>query len=465
MQVEFHGAIQTVTGSQFIININNKRILIDCGLYQGKREDSYEKNRNLPYDPSSLDDLVLTHAHIDHSGNIPNLVKNGFTGTIHATSATTELCKIMLKDSAFIQEKDTEFANKIRSKQNKPPVKPIYTTEDVEKALPLFKAHEYNDTFSLGKGINVTFRDAGHILGSAGILFEINDNGRQYRLGFSGDIGRPEMPLIHHPNLLRDLDYLVMETTYGNRLHSPFDEVEDRLAKIITDATKNGGKIIIPAFAVGRTQVIVYILHKLFDDHRIPEIPIYVDSPLALHATEVFRHHYDMLNRETERIFLKDHRDPFGFDRLNYVHSVEESKGLNNLDFPHIIISSSGMAEGGRIVHHLRNNIGDRKATILFVGYAAEHTLARRLVDGDEEVKIFGEPHKVRAKVVSLDSFSAHADRHELLQYLKQCPPEKMKKIFLVHGEYDQMVSFKNALHSKGYGDVHIAEPDEIVTI
>jgi metallo-beta-lactamase family protein len=465
MDIGFYGAAKTVTGSQFLITVNDKNILIDCGLFQGKRDESYEKNRNFDFDPSIVDHLVLTHAHIDHSGNIPNLVRNGFKGKIHATSATTDLCRIMLHDSAFIQEKDTEFVNKIRAKQHKPPFKPLYTQADVEKSLPLFHSHDYDETYTLAKGIRVTFRDAGHILGSAGILFEINENGRQYRIGFSGDIGRPNMPLIHNPNLLRDLDYLVMETTYGNRIHSPFEEVEDKLTDIITSVAQNGGKIIIPAFAVGRTQVMVYILHKLFDNHRIPEIPIFVDSPLGLHATEVFRHHYDMLDRETKRIFLDGHRDPFGFNRLTYVRSVEESKSLNNIDYPHIIISSSGMAEGGRILHHLKNNVSNKKATILFVGYAAEHTLARKLVDKESEVKIFGEKHKVKATIKSLDSFSAHADRHELLHYLNHCPPEKMKKIFLVHGEPDQQVSFKNALRSKGYQNVHIAEPNEVVTI
>jgi len=465
MKIGFYGAAKTVTGSQYLLEVNNTRILVDCGLFQGKREESYVKNRTFEYDPAEIDHLVLTHAHIDHSGNIPNLVRNGFRGKIHSTSATTELCKIMLHDSAFLQEKDTEFVNKIRAKQGKAPFKPLYTQEDVEHTLPLFNNYEYNETFNLGRGIKVTFRDAGHILGSASLLFEINDNGRQYRMGFSGDIGRPNMPLMHDPNLLRDLDYLVMETTYGNRLHHPFDNVEEELAEIITTAAKNGGKIIIPAFAVGRTQLIVYMLHKLFDHHRIPEIPIFVDSPLGVHATEVFRHHYDMLDRETERNYLRNNIDPFGFKRLTYTHSVAESKALNDIDYPHIIISSSGMAEGGRILHHLRNGVSHKKTTLLFVGYAAEHTLARKLIDGAETVKIFGVEHKVRCKIKSMDSFSAHADRHELLHYISQCPPEKMKRVFLTHGEPGQMESFAQALGSKGYTDIVMPEPNETLTI
>lgn len=465
MQIGFYGAAQTVTGSQYLLEVNGIRIVIDCGLFQGKREESYLKNRNFEYDPSTVDHLILTHAHIDHSGNIPNLVRKGFKGVIHATSATVELCKIMLHDSAYLQEKDTEFVNKIRLKQGKEPFKPLYTREDVDLALPLFRSYEYDHQFSVGKGVLVKFRDAGHILGSASLMFEINEKGRTYRLGFSGDIGRPNMPLMHDPNLLRDLDYLVMETTYGNRLHHPFSAVDQELADTITAAVQNGGKLIIPAFAVGRTQLLVYMLHKLYDQHRIPDIPIFVDSPLGLHATEVFRNHFDMLDRETERHYLRDGVDPFSFERLTYINSIEESKKLNHIDYPHIIISSSGMAEGGRILHHLRNNISNRKTTVLFVGYAAEHTLARQLVEGEKTVKIFGEEYKVRATIKTMDAFSGHADRHELLHYLSQCPPERMKKIMLVHGEPAQMESFANALRSKGYGEVVMATPSETITI
>ncbi len=465
MQIGFYGAAQTVTGSQYLAEVNGVRFVVDCGLFQGKREEAYLRNRNFEYDPATIDHLVLTHAHIDHSGNIPNLVRKGFRGTIHATSATVELCKIMLYDSAYLQEKDTEFVNKIRAKQGKEPFKPLYTREDVDLALPLFKAYEYDHPFSLGKGISVQFRDAGHILGSASLVFEINEKGRTFQLGFSGDIGRPNMPLMHDPNLPRDLDYLIMETTYGNRIHHPFSTVEQELVDIITEAVQSGGRLIIPAFAVGRTQLLVYMLHKLYDQHRIPDIPIFVDSPLGLHATEVFQNHLEMLDRETERHYIRDGIDPFSFERLTYIKSIEESKRLNGIDYPHIIISSSGMAEGGRVLHHLRNNIGNRKATVLFVGYAAEHTLARHLVEGEKIVKIFGEEHKVRCTIKTMDAFSGHADRHELLHYLSHCPPEKMKKIILVHGEPVQMDSFANALRSKGYDEVVMAAPSETITI
>lgn len=465
MQIGFYGAAQTVTGSQYLIEVNGVRILIDCGLFQGKREESYLRNRNFEFDPSTIDHLVLTHAHIDHSGNIPNLARKGFRGTIHATAATTELCKIMLLDSAYLQEKDTEFVNKIRIKQGKEPFKPLYTAEDVELAIPLFHSYNYGHIVQLAKGVSVTFVDAGHILGSASLLFEINEKGRTYRVGFSGDIGRPNMPLMHDPDVLRDLDYLVMETTYGNRTHQPFTNVESELAEIITEVAQSGGKLIIPAFSVGRTQLLVYLLHKLYDQHRIPDIPFFVDSPLGVHATEVFRNHLDLLDRETERHYLRDGVDPFSFERLTYIKSIDDSKKLNEIDYPHVIISSSGMAEGGRILHHLRNGVSNRKTTVLFVGYAAENTLARHLVDGEKVVKIFGEEHKVRCSIRVMDAFSGHADRHELLHYIRHCPPDKMKKVILIHGEPIGMESFANALRSKGYQDVVIPTFGETITI
>ncbi|ERP30946.1 MBL fold metallo-hydrolase RNA specificity domain-containing protein [Chitinivibrio alkaliphilus] len=451
MQLGFYGAAETVTGSLYLLQVNGKNILIDCGLYQGKREDMFQKNRNFPFDPAEIDHLVVTHAHIDHTGNIPNLVRKGFSGPIHATVPTTELCEVMLRDSAYIQEKDVEFVNKIRRKQNKPPFKPIYTSKDVEDTLPLFTSYDYDETFSLGKGISVTFRDAGHILGSAGILFEINEQGKQYRLGFSGDIGRPNMPLMHDPNKLRDLTHLVMESTYGGRNHGGFENTEDEIAKIVTDVAYSGGKLIIPAFAVGRTQLLIYLLHKLYDNHRIPDIPIFVDSPMAYKATQIFIKHRDLFDRETQRIFVTDDRSIFDFKNLTFIETVDESKALNSISYPHIIISASGMAEGGRILHHLRNNVGNRKSTVLFVGYAAKHTLARKILDGDPVVKIFGIEHKVKCTVKKLDSFSAHADRHELLQYITHCSPEKLEKIYLVHGEPEQINLFKDAVQSQGY--------------
>jgi len=465
MQVEFHGAVRTVTGSQHIVVANGKRILFDCGLFQGKRDESYGRNKNFPFDPSQIDVVILSHAHMDHSGNIPNLVKSGFKGSIYATRPTVDLCRVLLKDSAFLQQRDIEYVNKIKAAKGEPLFKPIYTIEDVEACLDMFVGVEYDRPFSVGPGIRAIFRDAGHILGSAGIQLEIEENGKHLRFGFSGDIGRPDMPLTNDPNQMGDMDGIIMETTYGNRIHDAYGDTEEKLAQLVNDVARTGGRILIPAFAVGRTQLLIYILHKLYNENRIPEIPIFVDSPMSNQVTEVYKNYLDELDRETQRVFIQNAEDPFRFHRLRYVETVGESKELMKLTYPHIIISASGMAEGGRILHHMENAIGDRKTTLLFVGYAAEHTLARKIMDGDRKVKIFGIPYEVKCDIKVIDAFSAHADRHELLHYLNTNSPEKLKHIFLVHGEIDQMESFRNALRSKGYHNVHIPEEGEMYEI
>ena len=455
MQIEFLGAAQTVTGSQHLLHINSKKILLECGLFQGKRSETYDKNKNFKFNPSEIDALVLSHAHIDHSGNIPNLISKGFKGLIYATSATVDLCQIMLRDSAHLQEKDIEWVNKKRKKKNEEEVEPLYTLDDVEQAMQHFIGVQYNTVIDLAPGIKLTFRDAGHILGSAGIRLEIDEgNGKKINLGFSGDIGRPDSPVIKSPDVLRDIDALIMETTYGNRLHSPAEEVEEEFATAIRQVVEDGGKVIIPAFAVGRTQTIVYMLHKLFDQNRIPEIPIYVDSPLAVDATAIFRSHPECMDRETYRIFLQEGDDPFGFKRLTYIKKTDDSKALNDKPGPMIIISASGMAEGGRILHHLRNNIENPKNLILFVGYAAEHTLARKIMDGEEKVNIFGESFDLKAKVKKMDYFSGHADQKELLDYVRLNPQNKLKNVFLVHGEPDQALPFREKLLQMGYNNV-----------
>ncbi len=466
MQIQFCGAAQTVTGSQILVSINGKRVLLECGLYQGKRQETYEKNHNFLFNPAEVDVMILSHAHIDHSGNIPNLVKQGFKGSIYATQATIDLCKIMLRDSAFLQEKDLEWVNVIRRRQHLPEMIPLYTIGDVENAMDHFVGVDFDKAFTIAPGVEAMLRDAGHILGSASVHLEIKENGfRPLRLGFTGDIGRPNMPLTNDPNVLRDLDMLIMESTYGNRHHSDFEAVEEELAGIIRDTAGNGGKVIIPSFAVGRTQQLVYILHKLFNQNRIPDMPVYVDSPLACDATDVFRSHLDYLDRETKRLFITDHEDPFGFSRLTYIHDVDNSKKLNGQTYPHVIISGSGMAEGGRILHHLRNNIHNPKTLLLFVGYAAKDTLARKIMDGEKVVKIFGEEHQVRCKIKIIDAFSAHADRRELLDYVDLNDPKKLKHIFLIHGEPDQALSFKDALRSKGYLNVHYPAPGEAISV
>jgi metallo-beta-lactamase family protein len=465
MKIKFCGAVRTVTGSQVIVSVNGRNVLIDCGMFQGRRQETYARNKNFLYDPSTVHLVLLSHSHVDHSGNIPNLVKKGFSGSIYATGATVDLCKIMLKDSAYLQQKDIEWVNKIRARKNEPPVEPLYTMEDVEACLDLFVELDFDKEFSIGQELSAHFRDAGHILGSASVVIEAQEQGVKKKIGYTGDIGRPNMPLTNDPNQMRDLDCLIMETTYGNRLHSPFANVEEELVQLIAETAKNGGKILIPSFAVGRTQLLIYLLHKLYDENRIPDIPIYVDSPMALKATEVFKHHLRELDRETQRIFIDNHTDPFEFGRLKYVETVEESKALNHLSYPHIIISASGMAEGGRILHHLRNSIDNHRTVVLFIGYAAEHTLARKMMDGEKKVKIFGEEHKVKCRIVSMDSFSAHADRHDLLQYVSLNDPARLKNIFLIHGELDQMESFRNALRSKGYQNVHIPTEAEVFEV
>ncbi|MCW8810629.1 MAG: MBL fold metallo-hydrolase [Ignavibacteriaceae bacterium] len=454
MEIQFIGAAQTVTGSQHLLYINGKKILLDCGLYQGKRKKAFEINRTFKYSPSEIDVLLLSHAHIDHSGKIPGMIKNGFNGPIYTTAATVDLCQIMLRDSAHLQERDIYVVNKIRKKQHKNPFEPLYDFDDVEKAMDQFIGVQYSRPIEVAPGVMATYWDAGHILGSAGILLEINENGKKYRIGFSGDIGRSNMPIIRNPNVLRDLDLLIMESTYGNRLHAVAAEVEEEVATTVKSVVERGGKIIIPSFAVGRTQLLVYMLHKLFDQNRIPVLPIYVDSPLAVEATKIYQTHPECYDRETYRIFIQNNEDPFGFGRLTYIKNVEQSKELNDKPEPCIIISASGMAEGGRVLHHLANNIENKKNLILFVGYAAAHTLARKIIDGETEINIFGEPHKVNAEVKSMDYFSAHADQAELLNYPRLNDKNRLKNIFLVHGEEEQALPLKEKLVQKGFKNV-----------
>lgn len=463
MKIEFFGGARTVTGSQHLLTINGTRILLECGMFQGRRSETYERNQNFAYDPESVDILLLSHSHIDHSGNIPNLVKKGYKGRIFATGPTVDLCQIMLRDSAYIQEKDIEWVNKKRRRNGEPPIFPLYTVRDAESTIEKFVGLEYSTEYEFNPGIKVTYRDAGHILGSAGILLEFQEKGKSepVRLGFTGDLGRRDIPVLKDPDYLRDLDILIMESTYGNRTHAVVEDVEERLAELIRQVSRTGGKIIIPAFAVGRTQLIVYMLHKLFDQNRIPDIPVFVDSPMAVNATEVFRRHPECLDREAHRIFLQSNSDPFGYSRLAYIRNVEQSKELNKLNYPHIIISASGMAEGGRILHHLRNNISNPKNVVLLVGYAARETLARKLMDGEKSVKIFGEEHSVRCQVIRMDDFSAHADRRGLLDFVKTQSPQKLRHIFLVHGEQEQALPLRDAIRSQGFPNVYFPDSGE----
>ncbi|HTY11871.1 MAG TPA: MBL fold metallo-hydrolase [Bacteroidota bacterium] len=462
MVIEFIGATRTVTGSMHLILVNGKKILLDCGLFQGKRADTFERNKNFPFDPSTIDALVLSHAHIDHAGNLPNLVKNGYSGPIYCTPATHDLSDIMLKDSAYIQERDVEFVGKKHTKKHLPPPEPLYTIDDVEPALSLFQSVPYHSKFEAASGVQVEFVDAGHILGSASVILTIVEGGdgkssyrREIKLGFTGDLGRPNLPILRDPEFMGDVDAVISESTYGGRFHASVDEMPQKFEEAVMKTARRGGKVIIPAFSVGRTQDLVYTIHLLREKGKLQNIPVYVDSPLSTSATEVFRKHPECFDAETLDL-MKREEDPFGFNRLTYIRNVDESKKLNDKTEPCIIIASSGMCEAGRIRHHIANNIGDPKNTILIVGYQAEHTLGRRLVEQEKEVTIFGEVHERKCDVVVMNSFSAHADRNELLAYFNHFNKGRLKNVFLVHGDPDQAEKFSGGLKDQGFKNVAI---------
>ncbi|GAB4322711.1 MAG: MBL fold metallo-hydrolase [Candidatus Sumerlaeia bacterium] len=460
VNVCFFGAARTVTGSRHLVELpRGRRVLLDCGLYQGRRRDTYERNWNFPFDPAAVDAVILSHAHIDHSGALPNLVKRGFQGSVHCTQATADLCAVMLRDSGHVQEMDAQYASKRRAKHGEPPVEPLYTVADAEASLDYFQGHAYYETFDLfGDGsVLCTFLDAGHILGSAQVVLDIRrerKTGRRFdgaycRLVFSGDIGRDHLPIIRDPDFPEGAHAVIMESTYGDRLHEPIEETEERLRELVARVVARGGKIIVPAFSVGRTQALVYQLHELWRKGALPRIPIFVDSPLAAEATEVFRRHPDCYDEETRALMAaSETNDPFGFKTLTYVHDVEESKRLNECKDPCIIISASGMCEAGRILHHLIHNIEDPKNCILITGFMANHTLGRRLVEEQPEVRIFGETHRLQAEVVVMNAFSAHADRDGLTHWLDRVKGRspRLRRVFLVHGEEQQALALEQRL-------------------
>jgi metallo-beta-lactamase family protein len=445
-----------------LISVNGHKILLDCGLYQGSRNDSYERNQNLPFDASEVDVLILSHAHIDHSGNVPNLVKSGFKGDIICTYATRDLCTIMLRDSAKIQSYDIEYLNKKRKRKNLPPAEPIYETADVVHSLKQFVGIGYERPYLVMPGVHLTFYDAGHILGSAIVVLDIEDEEtkRAVRLVFSGDIGRPDRPILNDPTFIDEADVLLIESTYGDRQHADQIEASERLEHIVNETCRRGGKLIVPAFAVGRTQELVYRLHQLVEAGDIPaKLPVFVDSPLAIDATAIYRLHPEAYDEELEAFLASDrHGDPFGFDMMSYTRSTRESKALNFLREPAVIISASGMAEAGRILHHLKNNIEEPRNTILIVGWQAPDTLGRRIVEKQPEVKIFGETYTLRARVEVINGLSAHADRSELLEWagnLRQPPSHT----FIVHGEEDASFALADGLRREhGFGNVEVPE-------
>jgi metallo-beta-lactamase family protein len=451
MKLTFWGAAGTVTGSMHLVETGGKRYLLDCGLSQGRRKESDARNRHLPFAGSSIDAVVLSHAHIDHSGNLPSLVKNGFSGPIFTTPATVDLCGWMLRDTAHIQEKDAEFLNRRRDKRTLTGavdgvVMPLYTMADAERTLPLFRPVPYHTPQALAPRLSYECYDAGHILGSSCMVLHDSSGDAPVRLAFSGDVGRPGLPIIRDPEIMPPADYLIMESTYGGRLHKHVDRVINKLADVVNRTAGRGGRIIVPAFAVGRTQQLVLLLHQLFQEKRIPNIPIFVDSPLALNVTAVHRDHPECFDAETQR-YLDAGEDPFGFKRLQYIREAAESKKLNDLHGPFVVISASGMCEQGRILHHLRNNIEDGRNTVLITGFQAQDTLGRKLVEKWPEVRIFGEPMRVRAEISSLDELSGHADQGELIEWIKPLAPT-LRKVFLVHGEPQQAAALAGLLHS-----------------
>jgi metallo-beta-lactamase family protein len=460
MKLTFRGAARTVTGSQHQVELGGMNFLLDCGLFQGHRKEALERNRNFAFRATDLDTVFLSHAHIDHSGNLPNLVKNGYRGAIHASPATVDLCSSMLMDSAFLQEKDAEFANKRERKRRgdaydelkHQPAEPIYRTEDAEATLPLFETLPRRTATKINNNLVVETFEAGHMLGSQCLTFS---DGKR-KLAFSGDIGRVGLPIIEDPDELPPCDYLIMESTYGDRLHENEGAVLDKLADTINRTAERGGRVIAPAFAVGRTQQIVLLIHQLMRARRIPDIPVFVDSPLAVNVTDAFRKHTDLFDQE-----LKDFAgglDPFGFNRLRYVREASESRKLNDIRTPIIVISASGMCEAGRILHHLRHGIDNPRNTVLITGFQAQNTLGRKLLEKQPEVNIFGEPVRLRADVVRINELSGHADQKELLTWMKPITPA-LRKVFLVHGEPTQQAALKIAIEAT-YPKVEVIVPD-----
>jgi metallo-beta-lactamase family protein len=461
MQITFHGAAKTTTGSMHLLDVNGRRILLDCGLYQGRRKHAFEKNRNLGFDASTIDTVVLSHAHIDHSGNLPSLVKNGFSGTIWATPATRDLCGIMLLDSAYLQARDVRHVNKRRVREGKVPFESLYDDADVHETFMRFRGLGYGKTMKIAPGVEITFHDAGHILGSALTTIDVTENGRTRRVLFTGDVGREAMPILEDPQVVTDVDILITESTYGNRLHPAEEDVKHSLEELGRRIIDRSSRLIIPAFSVGRTQQVLYFLRELYSEGRLPEIPIYVDSPLAIRATRVYDDHDECYDREMLDM-IRTEGGPFSMRALTYTEDVADSKKLNDVAGPVIIISASGMCEGGRILHHLKRSIGDPDNVILIVGYQAQHTLGRRIVQRKQPIRIFGDEFELNAEVRSIQALSAHADYEELLAYFRKMGPE-VDRAFVVHGEEDQAEAFGERLRRLGAKKVTV--PDEGQTL
>jgi metallo-beta-lactamase family protein len=466
MKISFHGAAQTVTGSKHVIHLNNgKKILLDCGLFQGLGNETLEHNTTFGFDAKDITYVILSHAHIDHSGLLPKLVKEGYNGLIFCTEATIDLATILLQDSAFIQESDVNFVNKRRAIQHLEPIKPLYTVADVNNVLPLFEPVSYRQTVKIDDDISLTFTDVGHILGSAAVHLNIMEDGKETRITFSGDVGRYRDVILKSPEMFRQADYIILESTYGNSLHQAFANTDEALLTHITETCiENKGKLIIPAFSVGRTQEILYALNSLEVKGILPDVQYFVDSPLSVKTTEIIKKHEELYNDSVLALMKKD-KYPFDFKNLHFITDVEDSKALNNKKEPLVIISASGMAEAGRVKHHIANNIENPRNKILMVGYCEPHSLGAKLMNGDKEVKIYREQYQVKAQIAGIRSMSAHGDYNDLCQFLACQNASEVNTLFLVHGEYEVQQDFQNRLIKKGFKDVEIPKRHQVFNL
>ena len=459
--LKFLGGVRTVTGSSHLVATDKSEVMLDAGLFQGRREAFYRINSVLQYNPRKINALIISHAHIDHCGNLPSLIKKGLRCRIYATSATKDLCRLMLEDSGKIQEEDVRYVNKINRRLGLPLREPLYTMKEASKAVKKIHSVTYNQKICVTRDISAVLFDAGHILGSAVVTLDIKNDSNNIRLGYAVDLGRKGLPILNDPTFLKGLDYLILESTYGGRLHSPIDEAKAKLKDAINRTVERKGKIVVPSFTLERAQEIIYFLNELIKEKAIPAVPVYVDSPLAINITEAFQCHTDYMDKEI-RLAINRGENPFEFMNLRYVRSQQESKSLNDDRRPMIIIAGSGMCESGRILHHLKNNIEDSRNTVLVVGYMAEDTLGRRIVDRVPFVRIFGVEYELNAEVVIINSFSGHADKNELVDFVQHCLP--LKRIFLVHGDYAQSKALFETLTEKGL-DVYLPAKDEEVLL
>ncbi|RFZ81762.1 MBL fold metallo-hydrolase [Mucilaginibacter terrenus] len=466
MEITFHGAARNVTGSKHLLRLEDgTTILLDCGMFQGLGEQTEDMNEHFGFNPTKVDYLILSHAHIDHCGLIPRLVKEGFEGQIFCTAPTMDLTRILLMDSAKIQMQDVEYSNKHRERKGQPPLDPLYTEEDAIAAMRLFKIVDYHEEYEITPRVRFKFTDAGHVLGSAAVHITVLENAKETQITFSGDVGRYGDLLLKSPQTFAQADYILLESTYGDSLHKDIGPIEDALLEVIKQTCEiKKGKVIIPAFSVGRTQELLYALNSLELRGVLPDVAYYVDSPLSEKATQVLKDHPEVYNEEVEEV-LKVDDDPFGFKGLRFVQSTQESIALNDDARPCVIISSSGMAEAGRVKHHIKNNIGNVKNTILMVGYAEPNSLGGKLARGEKEVYIFGDQYTVNADVQSIKSMSAHGDYEDLLHFLSCQDPAQVKKLFLVHGEYDVQQHFAEKLKEKGFKNVEIPYQHEKVVL